>query len=231
MKIISRFKDFYDFSPQMLGFQPDPVPLYMRDTVNYKSDINEDFVELDEKIPYEVSEIEGFFRRCEDYEFSVIVVCGTGYFIAEKKGKKYYVKCNYGDYFGYRSLFNKKKDLFITDDISTVYKYRLPDIISKKIGAPVYRLVATKLNKYVANSWKGYRNWAVVLDRHTPVLQEYGLGKIIDPNKLYQDIEYWLTSVLASSPDTVPPVEVANDYKIIAAGFDLKGSFRNIKRK
>jgi hypothetical protein len=41
------------------------------------------------------------------------------------------------------------------------------------------------------------------------------------------EIYNFIQNVLRKNPDTIPPVEVKNENKILSAGFDLKTSFRN----
>ena len=69
----------------------------------------------------------------------------------------------------------------------------------------------------------------VQFERRTPVLAELGLPSLLSAEQIYQEIAYFVGNVLLPSPDTRPPVEVDNKHKIIAAGFDLRESFRHRK--
>jgi len=51
--------------------------------------------------------------------------------------------------------------------------------------------------------------------------------KIKSPEILFQDVYSYISNVLRENPDVKPPVEVANENKITAAGFDIKKSFRH----
>lgn len=61
-----------------------------------------------------------------------------------------------------------------------------------------------------------------------PLLCTVGMQSIYSPEKLYQDIEYYLLNVINESPDTMPMGNPAmtNKEKILSKGFDYKKSFR-----
>ena len=62
-----------------------------------------------------------------------------------------------------------------------------------------------------------------------PILRDLGFGSIMPAEQCYQEISHFLGNVLCDSPDTKPPVEVDDKFKIIGAGFDTKTSFRHRK--
>jgi len=59
-----------------------------------------------------------------------------------------------------------------------------------------------------------------------PITRDYGVPAVCSAEQMWQSVEHVITSVLKKSPDLEPPLKISNDEKIIAAGFDIKTSFR-----
>ena len=91
---------------------------------------------------------------------------------------------------------------------------KLNDLI-RTVGAPVFRL------------WRPGRHGKLVVADRVPVLKDFGFPAYIAPEQMWQDIYATITNVLRHNPDKAPPVTVEEKYRIEAAGFDLKTSFRN----
>jgi hypothetical protein len=62
-----------------------------------------------------------------------------------------------------------------------------------------------------------------------PLLCTVGMQSIYAPERLYQDIEYYLLNIINQSPDMMPKGNPAmtNKEKILSKGFDYKKSFRH----
>ena len=91
--------------------------------------------------------------------------------------------------------------------------------LSRLVGAPVF--VVTDINPRFQNGVK------IQVDEFCPVLKEMGMSALISPEQMYQQLAYFMGNTMHPSPDTQPPVEVSNRDKILAAGFDLRQSFRH----
>ena len=71
------------------------------------------------------------------------------------------------------------------------------------------------------------RRHSVEVVWETPRLADLGIPAIVSADQMLQDIYSTLTNVLRVDPDKAPPVQVEEKYRIEAAGFDLKTSFRH----
>lgn len=94
--------------------------------------------------------------------------------------------------------------------------------ISKFIQQPVF-LINSAVYDYVLKKRR------VVLDKNIPVLSEYGIPHYIQPEQLYQDIAYFVSNKMVSSPDLEVHDNMTDKEKIVQHGFDLKQSFRHRK--
>lgn len=72
------------------------------------------------------------------------------------------------------------------------------------------------------------QNCAIILNENDkyPILRELELSKFIKPTIIYQWIYDYLSSLIT---DKEKISDMSNENKILAKGFDLKTSFRNIK--
>lgn len=95
----------------------------------------------------------------------------------------------------------------------------LEDLI-RLVGAPVF----------VVREWDiaaTSENPLLKIDARVPRLADLGFPALVPPEQMWQEVYSTLQNVIRTSPDRTPPVEVGNEYKIHAAGFDLKTSFRH----
>lgn len=105
----------------------------------------------------------------------------------------------------------------------TPYRYNLLDRVHRAVKAPVFKLLHYRHPRGNSDTT------ALQIDCNIPILQEYGFSGVVDPLKLFQEIEYYLVNVMQDSPDTMPPTTMTDKEKIVAAGFDTKQSFRHRK--
>lgn len=103
-------------------------------------------------------------------------------------------------------------------------------LIHRATHQPVLRLCRSTTYIPHPHPAKGMRGKVVVLVYdEIPHLESLGMASFISAERMYHDISYFMSNTINESPDTKPPVEVADIHKIAAAGFDTKISFR--KRK
>ena len=69
----------------------------------------------------------------------------------------------------------------------------------------------------------------IIIDKNIPILQEYGVNNYIQPEQLYQDIAYYVSNKMVTSPDLEVHDNMSDKEKIAQHGFDLKQSFRHRK--
>ena len=237
MFIKSKFIDFYDFVPQMLGFQPDKQIVYVRNKLSdidgfYKENINKQqsdkihFSKINNKFIKEEmnlinsakQEFERFLIKNKKQTLDIIIkaifICDKVCIILKQNQKQskfyFYIFERYYDKYSFRHCkFEFKTIDELNEEDKIKMWYSVDKNFIKLIGSPIFVLD----NDYLFNN--------------IPCLMEYGINKLLNPQELYQKIETYLTSVIKDNPDTKPPVEISNKYKIEAAGFDLKISFRH----
>ena len=176
------------------------------------------------------------------YKYKYLFVAGIIYIIASKFDKNKNVFSPY-------KLANKKDHLELYLYYNTRYNNKKINItngfkanqclieISKKLNAPIFLIDDIKQNSYhyitikkcVDICEKGEK--VLYVSTTIPSLRELGFEEFHPAEKVFFDISEYIKNVLRESPDTIPPVEISNDNKILNAGFDLKTSFRNRKNR
>jgi len=208
MRIISKFKDYYDIS-QQYGF--DPLLVYVRDRKE------EAF-----SCPYETG---NWWWDYSEFDCGIIGFCGKIYpFIIltvkdaekkivkkdivhtfaefEKKAKEYRFEEHDYDYYS-RRQFDVAKDHFQKDFSryeKVFYKYKSPIFVKNRV----------KYEEMILN----------------PNLRDYEFYRVIDAYSAYQELEMFLGN-LGIKNDTV---NIDDKYRIEAHGYD-KFSFRASKGK
>lgn len=218
MKIVSKFKDYYDYIANIYG-GGDPKILYLR------SPIAKNKCEID------IGTKKAF--RIYDTNFNaqhyVIVVAGKGYYVRAERATQY---DNFGD-FKILTKENFPKFYERPSNIPSWYPHREPKesnyigfenelftFIARKINQPVFRI-----NRFTQTN----KNVSVFVDSNIPILQDYGLSSIISPEQIYQDISYYLCNTMHESPDVRVPNILSDKEKVLQYGFDAKQSFRHRK--
>jgi len=217
VKIISNFKDYYDYIPHLSG-GGDPKIVFVRPRVNHDLPDRVDLSSFGGEIFRKICQLNDFLGQ--DYSSQLVVV---------------------GDRIFYFTMYDpllkpelKERDyLIITktiiDKAGSRYgryksKFYLPDLINhqdsdlialcKHIGHPVFSLFS---------SGRG-SEWEV--GEVAPNLGNLGIASYIDAEIMYQNLSYFVGNLMHDSPDISPPVELSNRDRILKHGFDLKTSFR-----
>ena len=89
---------------------------------------------------------------------------------------------------------------------------QLRDLI-RAVGAPVF---------IVCEYREGIR-----IEERVPCLKDCGIPALVPAQVMWQNLYTTLTSVLRRDPDKEPPLTISNSDRIEAAGFDVKTSFRH----
>ncbi len=227
MKIKSRFKDYYDYVAHLYGGGDERVT-YVREplsddltSVLIKGNIAFNSPGLDEH----KSQVKWLVINGRVY--TIVAVC-------DELGQ-----C--GPY----KLFTKENfDEKLLDRISIRYRYRR--YLAEDRLAPKWERyfgekeneIAIELSKiiqhpvFVVESCE--HNWdtkttRIVFGKNIPILSEYGINHHIQPEQLYQDIAYYVSNKMVSSPDLEVHDNMTDKEKIVQHGFDLKQSFRHRK--
>lgn len=96
--------------------------------------------------------------------------------------------------------------------------------LTKALGQPVYCIDSFAIGAPSGERYVGSIN----VQEEIPILKDIGFDKIMRPEQAYLTIYKYLSDTLRGNPDKAPPVEISNDAKIISHGFDKK-SFRKEK--
>lgn len=88
--------------------------------------------------------------------------------------------------------------------------------LSKEINQPVFIIDSTE--SVISGKNKGCYS---KINPDVPSLEKLGFTKIQAPYSLCQNIYHFISNVLRENPDVRPPVEISNENKIIAGGFNL----------
>lgn len=207
MLILSKYKDFYDHVSYVYGI--DKKIVYTRDVAK--------------NVEIIANEIPGYrkFRSIDQ-----LVECGDKVSIVVIVDKMYFVVKNY--------LTNEERVLDQSDrlmrsrSIIRDETHNDPDLIlklTKKVGSPVYQIESFDID------WSDPdRKLIARIAEKTPRLSDIkGMVALLDSQQTYQEISYAIANLLNPNPDNTPPIVVSDKYKIQAAGFDLKQSFRHRK--
>ena len=207
MKIISRFKDCYDHISYIYGV--DEKIVYTRDVVK--------------NVEIRAKEIPGYreFRSINQMvksgeKVSIVVIVDKMYFVVDN----YYTK--------EERILDQSDRLMRSRSIIRDETHNNPELIlelTRKVGSPVYRIDS------INGDWSDPdRKLIARIDKKTPRLSDIkGMVALLDSQQTYQEISYAITNLLNPNPDITPPVFVSDKYKIQAAGFDMKQSFRHRK--
>lgn len=209
MKIVSKFKDYYDWISHKVG--QDPTCTYMRGNIST------------EMIPVKAH------RKAWDFGANVRTYskdkCELEYLVAGEFVFPLAIVEPFG--FGPKTeLLNEELiDRYFYYHVNPYWRKTAPQTkegmlnpqfipeLTKLVGHPTYR-IRCKDDYY----------W---VDEKTPILAEYGIPALVDARQMWQSIYTVMTNVIRPNPDKAVPVELSNENKIQKAGFDLKTSFRN----
>ena len=222
MRIISKFKDYYDHVGHRYG--EDPMVTFTRGKTT--------------PLAKEVRAHQCFESRRDDrtrteYEAQIVVAGAhvfpmvqawtrgndfmgqptstVGYRPLDKAMLHWLVS---GGSYGYKSkYYNEDYDWKEFSQWLDKLKSKLPEMM-RECGSPVFKL--HRVSHYRVN-----------VAEHVPILKDLGIAAVVTPEQMWQDIYMAITTHMRPNPDKAPPVEISERDKIVKAGFDLKTSFRD----
>lgn len=224
MVIQSKFKDYYDYVAQQYG-GGDPKIRYVRKRIKEGYDERTGgwllAVQMDSSPVQDPDSMTNYYNASNNLlEFAFLAVAGKPYLLS-REHKDY----GWRDLDGYAitdvatvrdgSRYLRRRDWsFLGEEDSRLIE------LSRKVGAPVF--VIDRLSR----NWRrdGY---TIGVDPLCPILKDLGMASLVPAEQMYQELAYFMGNTMHPSPDVKPPVEVSNRDKILAAGFDLKQSFRH----
>lgn len=235
MRIQSNFKDYYDYVPFLGGGTGDPRIFYDRSSTlpafrgveSFTKDFPLKFDFRTLTLPY-IGERSWRFRvsRGWKWELSWICVAGKLYILFQEHQVEVCREPNlrllekdcecYRDFLTHSSYIFRGKGYInhLDEVIEGQFSESMVDL-SRKVGSPVFFISGFSRTGAIAT----------VLAQ-TPVLGGLGFARRIPPEKMYQELEYFVGNTLHESPDSQPPENVTEKDRLIQRGFDPKTSFR-----
>lgn len=239
MKIISPFKDYYDYVG-FIGGREDSRVVYKRPAFLPQSEKERKFSEQGtlQNLP-SLWGVWSRLNREDDLYFCWCAIAGKQYLLARRVTYNKHTGLAQGpsawqflhkNNSDYQLLLERKDrlDLFEEDSSCALKNWMgvSSDVvtkISRKLKAPVFLFKQER-------TW-GENAKTVEVYPQVPNLGALGLGKVLPAKQVYQEIEYFMSNLIYENPDTQPPAEVSDKDKIKQHGFDLKTSFRRGKTK
>ena len=226
MKIISQFKDYYDYVAHLYG-GGDPKIVYNRQRLTnellysgstlYQS-IHIAFSDLKE------NDLPSSPRRT-DYGFRWLSVCGKLYLIVDSLiSLNPFISPAFEPH-----IVTEKTDKKLYDEITTTSKYLWTTRrtvwvgIESKSATEISRIIKAPVFLFHSNGRE------IVVDSAIPRLTNLGMPSLYPAEQLYQDISYFICNTMKDSPDMMPRTEMTDKERILQHGFDLKQSFRHRK--
>jgi hypothetical protein len=222
MKIISKFKDYYDHISHIYG--ADPKIVYERPTFIRPEggEYNIIFVELNGVFPIHLT-----YDGNDPYDYELLVICGRPFLVRQKKcdfkkPNENRPKEAMASNDAYLALTRKflmrefQRDFFEDGDYSMLIE------LAHRLRQPVFLVKGIQSQR---NEQKCYFS----VQNKVPVLADLGVPKLLEATRLYQDIAYFISNVINPSPDLDPPVKFSDSERLQQHGFDKKLSFRHRK--
>lgn len=265
MKIISPFKDYYDFLAYQYGVDNSiiyerPSRIFIDELTKDKKEQSAIYNEINHwcsslYCTMVVKNIKYYFHRCVIFDKQIVYVeqtypnkepffrlltkedCFNLVTLAKKvkRGPSYLqeTKSTYitGDYVDFHTNSNLLRVFEAWSEGNTSYKVLFSDIVlGDRIGVltnkanDIYELTRKyKLPIIGGASYDEETRRDYISIPNLSKIQ--GMSGIFSPHEIYRDLTNFFIRI-KDSVDTKPPVEIANEDKIVKAGFDTKTSFR-----
>ena len=229
MKLITNFKDYYDFLQGEFGI--DPKAVYERICKDGSGN------KIGLYVPVFKRPKPSFFEREWDEEqydneqkkhkLYLIAVCGTIYCVVEQGGTLTHGPTSWDDGAG---EFTDRMDVFLGSKKTHELIARYPRDIG--LDMRVYHLKRTSLNEQ-------YKCPVILLERYhdgdlyanvlNPRLSDFQFAKAMPPKQMFLAITNFLLKDRPIEERKMDPKD-RNKQRILAHGFDLKTSFRKDKK-
>jgi hypothetical protein len=235
MRLVSKFKDFYD---SIRAYGEDKTYLYMRET----KDLSKDDYGLFLKCFTGLGRYHDWIPQNEAISLKTVFItfCGKTYVG---------IQCNYSNLSSYPGLYKSIREYHY--DIKSVSAFVLKygsawakDTFIKGSKYSKDRTLQQQFKEMLANNGKQV-NTALLIKHHTPVIAEYpdeererkfcsnpclkdfNFAKAVDPFRAYQEIDMFISGIL--TPESKPMPKIPDELKVQSKGFD-KYSFRKRKQ-
>jgi hypothetical protein len=199
MKILSRFKDYYDYLAHQYGI--DEKVIFKRDS------FSETKFNFDLKVP----NVRAFITA--EVSIAYLVVNGLGYIIYTKRygtATKLYF---YGDDIELDKKLKQYNKPWLTQPKYVAFNIPNVEELIRMVGSPTF--IITEFDTYELGT--------VRIAKQAPNLGALGFAKYKDAYIMYQETACYIGKIFGS---VEPPIQISDKDRIVAHGFDLKTSFR-----
>lgn len=206
MKLISSFKDYYDYNIGLYGI--DNKVIYNRLPFDDK------YTHVVEDESIDISLLNPFIGMYDEYKYCYLLFCGRIFYI---KTKSYSLDAPY--------------ELASIEEIIKELGYRHTYLqgTSRKIDTnKVYDSVMKihEITKHPVLIMQESRRGKIYLDRNIPILKDIkGFASVVDSKQCYLDITQCIIDI--NNTEGVP--NMTDTDKVVSHGFDKKISFRHRK--
>lgn len=225
MKIISNFKDYYDFHSNIYGidnnivYNRKPIGEFIDGYYRDKEIIHDTWKEL------KIKDFSGFddINKFGSKSFYWLIFCGKPYPLIETNYREFHLL---DESLHSNILLKRKKDYWRNE--WTEIGQQTSDLIelSRKLQQPIFIILSThRITRHYTTKAKD--NFSSVIYAKYPNLGELGFAKIYKSEQVYQDLCYFMANTINESPDTMKPSILSDKEKVLQHGFDLKQSFRH----
>ena len=215
MRIISKWKDYYDFVGHVYGGQQDNLVVYERKhkLSNYHTPLSTEVHLQDTGKPI----LHLPYTRT-DHSFAWLFVAGKSYLCVREFGSldwQLFDECIHADLckhifhkHSFTGCYTCKQDVMGVED---VWGQR----ISKEINQPAF---------FYSQYWSCKQDrFKFIVEGNIPVLSEVGFPSIMPAEQCYQNIAFYIANMLTKQEQ---PSSMTDKEKVVSHGFDLKKSFR-----
>lgn len=232
MRIISPFKDYYDYVAHAYG-RGDPKVTYVRNTLA-TPDLQHQRIELPPN-PCQYR----WASKDDPFSGKWLAVAGNLYLLVS------WYRMGEPEHWQIADPAVTEPDLWEVVERITDRKYWwgesvYKDQVKHKMDARILELFRTVGQPvFIFNGAMPYpiesmltlsdnkgNNWLQV-ERQIPNLGQLGMAKILPAEQCYQDIAYFVGNMLHENPDQSPRSEMSDKEKIESHGFDKRISFRH----
>lgn len=207
MKVISKFKDYYDFVSQ-----PDDIVVFQRERLPFYGSEEQPKFEISKTDYYKLRQMVNSVHLLQGYNskghFGVLFLANIGYpfFVENYTNRHIYTS---EELLSENVIMKGFQKPFIptAKELNKVFMPKDKNKINSFLKEPI---LYTNLSEYIVNV----------------KLTEYGFNKVLSPSQAYQEIYNFLAEL---KPEPTMPSNPDDMSRYEARGFDMKTSFRNIK--
>lgn len=215
MKIITKIKDYYDYVGKIYG--EDDKITYNR--LDLTKDEYHDF-KVKTTIPKSAQKLENIRTYIQGKHIHQLIICGFVYTVEKETYTNEPYKLVSPEFLEKIREESNLRSFYESKDVKHYYNGEFLEeakTFCKLVGQPVIVYTGRDHDDNLSFS------------RRIPNLGEAGISTEYSPEQMFQMIQQFISNEIRENPDTQPPVEVEDKYKIIGHGFDLKTSFRHRK--